>query len=124
MSAPSYGIKNLDHHGLVAGFCQELGIAAIIDKALPAQSDQKHISYGQLLEAMILNGLGFRGRTLHMYSQYFEDKPLERLLGSGIKAEHVNDDALGRCLDALFKYGISELYQLLTHVTHMKLQFK
>lgn len=123
MSAPSYGIKNLDHHGLVAGFCQELGVAAIIDKALPAQSEQKHISYGQLLEAMLLNGLGFTGRTLHMYSQYFQDKPLERLLGSGIKAEHINDDALGRCLDAFFNYGVSDLYQLLSEavIRHLEL---
>lgn len=70
--------KNLEHLGLVAGFCKEIGIASIVDKALPEQSEQKNISYGQLLEAMILNGLGFTGRTLHMYSQYFQDKPLER----------------------------------------------
>lgn len=123
MSAQNYGIKNLDHHGLVAGFCQELGIAALIDKVLPVQSKQKHISYGKLLEAMILNGLGFTGRTLHMYSQYFQDKPLERLLGAGIKSEHINDDALGRCLDALFEYGVSKLYQVLSEavIRHLEL---
>jgi len=117
---PSYKTKNLDHLGLVAGFCNEIGIASIIDKALPEQSEQKNISYGQLLEAMILNGLGFTGRTLHMYSQYFQDKPLdfqdkplERLLGEGIEADHINDDALGRCLDKLFEYGVSDIYQQL-----------
>lgn len=113
MSTPSYKTKNLDHLGLVAGFCKEVGIARIIDKALPEQSEQKNISYGQLLEAMILNGLGFTGRTLHMYSQYFQDKPLERLLGEGIEAKHINDDALGRCLDKLFEYGVSDIYQQL-----------
>lgn len=111
MSTPSYKTKDLDHLGLVAGFCKEVGIAPIIDKALPEQSEQKNISYGQLLEAMILNGLGFTGRTLHMYSQYFQDKPLERLLGEGIEAKHINDDALGRCLDKLFEYGVSDIYQ-------------
>ena len=110
---PSYKTKNLDHLGLVAGFCKDVGIAGIIDKALPEQSEQKNISYGQLLEAMILNGLGFTGRTLHMYSQYFQDKPLERLLGKGIEAEHINDDALGRCLDRLFEYSVSDIYQQL-----------
>jgi transposase len=113
LSTPSYKTKNLDHLGLVAGFCKEVGIANLIDKALPEQSEQKHISYGQLLEAMILNGLGFTGRTLHMYSQYFQDKPLERLLGEGIEAKHINDDALGRCLDKLFEYGVSDIYQQL-----------
>jgi hypothetical protein len=34
-----------------------------------------------------------------MYPEYFADKPVERLLGKGIKAEHINDDALGHCMD-------------------------
>ena len=113
MNAPSIRTKNLDHHGLVAGFCREVGIAKLIDEALPEQPRDKKLSYGQLLEAMILNGLGFTGRTLHMYSQYFDDKPLERLFGEEICAEDINDDALGRCLDKLFEHGVSELYQML-----------
>lgn len=123
MKTPSLISKNLDHHGLVAGFCKEVGVAKLIDAALPEQSKQKHISYGQLVEAMILNGLGFTGRTLHMYSQYFQDKPLERLLGEGIKAEHINDDALGRCLDSLFEHGVSDIYQQLSEavIDHLEL---
>lgn len=113
MTMPQVCTKNLDHLGLVAGFCKEVGIAGLIDKALPEQPSDKKVSYGQLLEAMILNGLGFTGRTLHMYSQYFDDKPLERLLGEGIQACDINDDALGRCLDKLFEHGVSDLYQML-----------
>ncbi|NQY65674.1 MAG: DUF4277 domain-containing protein [Alteromonadaceae bacterium] len=60
---------------------------------------------------MMINGLGFTGLTLHMYSQYFEDKPLDRLIGPGILPEYINDDALGRCLDALYEEGVSSLYQ-------------
>jgi hypothetical protein len=43
---------------------------------------------------MLLNGLGFTGRTLHMYSEFFDDKPVSRLIGEGIEASHTNDDAL------------------------------
>lgn len=110
----TYSIKNLDHLGLVAGMCQEIGIAKLIDQAHPNQSKDKNITYGQLVEAMILNGLGFVGRTLHMYPEYFADKPVERLLGEGVKAEHINDDALGRCLDQLYETGVSALYQTLS----------
>jgi transposase len=102
----SYSTKGLDHLGLISGMNKELGIAKLIDKALPEQSDDKLISYGQLVEAMILNGLGFVGRTLHMYPQYFKERPVERLLGKGIKAEYINDDALGRCLDQLYETGV------------------
>jgi transposase len=119
----TYSIKNLDHLGLVSGMCKEIGVAKIIDQAHPKQSKDKKISYGQLVEAMILNGLGFVGRTLHMYPEYFADKPVERLIGEGIKAEHINDDALGRCLDKLYETGVSALYQTLSArvVEHLEL---
>lgn len=107
----SYSTKGLDHLGLVSGMCKNIGIAKFIDAAHPNQSQDKHISYGQLVEAMILNGLGFVGRTLHMYPEYFADRPVERLIGKGVKAEHINDDALGRCLDQLYETGVSELFE-------------
>jgi len=119
----AYATKGLDHLGLISGMNKELGIAKLIDKALPQQSDDKLISYGLLVEAMILNGLGFVGRTLHMYPEYFKDRPVERLLGKGIKAEYINDDALGRCLDQLYETGVSDIYQTLSAsvVEHLEL---
>jgi len=110
--ASAYAIKNLDHLGLVAGMCRELRVAQHIDAILP-KSVSHHVSHGQALVAMILNGLGFHSRTLHLFPNFFADKPLERLIGPGIQAEHLNDDTLGRCLDALFEAGVSELYQVL-----------
>lgn len=119
----AYSTKGLDHLGLVSGMCKEIGVATIIDKALPKQANDKHITFGQLVEAMILNGLGFVGRTLHMYPEYFSERPVERLIGKGIKAEHINDDALGRCLDQLYETGVSGIYQTLSArvVEHLNL---
>ena len=106
MTYPS--CKSLDHHGLVAGFCKDIQLAQHIDDAL-GHSNKRKVSFGQLFVAMLINGLGFTGRTLHMYSEYFESKPLERLLGESISAADINDDALGRCLDALYEKGVSSL---------------
>jgi transposase len=110
----AYSTKSLDHLGLISGMCKEVQVAKLIDASLPEQSPDKNISFGRLVKAMILNGLGFVGRTLHMYPEYFKDRPVERLLGEGIKAEHINDDALGRCLDALYDAGVSGIYQTLS----------
>jgi len=74
-----YSTKGLDHLGLVAGMNKELGIAKLIDKALPEQCNHKLISYGQLVEAMILNGLGFVGRTLHMSHNILKSAMLSAL---------------------------------------------
>jgi transposase len=118
---PTPYTKTLEHHGLVAGFCHTLGFADIIDKALGGAAPERKISCGQLVTAMVLNGLGFTGRTLHMYSEYFRGKPLDRLLGEGVLPEHINDDALGRCLDTLYEYGVSKLYQQLGEAVVTKL---
>ncbi len=111
MNVTDYATKSIDHLGLVSVLCKELGIAEFIDERLPKQKTQAHVTHGQLLVSMILNGLGFVSRTLHMVPDYFADKPVERLIGTGIQANHINDDALGRCLDKLYEYGVSPLYQ-------------
>lgn len=85
----------------------------MIDAILPKQHQHK-VSHGEALVAMILNGLGFHSRTLHMFSDFFADKPTERLIGPGVLAEHLNDDVLGRCLDALYEADVSLLYQALS----------
>ena len=113
--------KILDHHGLVAGFYHSLGFADIIDKALGGAAPERKISSGQLVTAMVLNGLGFTGRTLHMYSEYFRNKLVDRLIGEDVLPEHINDDALGRCLDSLYEYGVSNLYQQLGEAVVTKL---
>ena len=118
----TYTTKSLDHLGLIAGFCQEINLAALIDNVLDT-SERQQISYGQLFTAMLLNGLGFTGRTMHMYSEFFEDKPVERLIGEGIEPSHINDDALGRCLDALYEKGVSSIYQQIAEkvIKHLNL---
>ena len=72
---------------------------------------------------MILNGLGFTGQSLHMFPQFFANKPLDRLIREGIKPEHMNDKVLGRALDELFELDVSKVYfELAIKVaTHLKL---
>lgn len=122
-SLPQLLIKRLDHHGLVAGMCKELSLARMIDAILPKEAEY-NVSHGQALVAMILNGLGFHSRTLHMFPEFFADKPTERLIGEGVLPEHLNDDVLGRLLDALFEAGVSELYQLIAEKVIEKLKLK
>ncbi|UAW63734.1 IS1634 family transposase [Mycoavidus sp. HKI] len=108
-SAPAIITHVLDHHGLVASKCQDLQLAQRIDKHLTSHPG-RIVSYGTACVAMILNGLGFTNRRLYLTPQFFESKPLEALLGSGIEARHLNDDALGDALDAIAQYGPSKLF--------------
>ena len=99
----------MDHHGLVAAICQDLKIAERIDSRLLSNSRRK-VSPGIATVAMIINGLGFTNRTLYLAHQFFESKPIERLLGVDLKAQDITDDALGHALDDIAEYGSSKLF--------------
>ncbi|MFB6232280.1 MAG: IS1634 family transposase [Salinibacter sp.] len=60
---------------------------------------------------MVLNGLGFVQQALYLTPQFFKARPTERLIGEGIRPEHLNDDTLGRALDSLYDYGVTELFR-------------
>ena len=102
-------VKNLDHLGIIAAIVDELGIVDYINQQL-GEKDTTKISAGLVVKATILNGLGFINSPLYLFSQFFKDKPLEHLLGKGIKASDLHDDRLGRVLDLMFMAGISRLF--------------
>ena len=101
---------NMDHHGLVAAVCQELGIAKRIDEKLWNGDERRVISPGKAVVAMILNGLGFTNRRLYLTHQFYEDKPLDRLLDADIKAKDITDYTLGHTLDEIASYGATQLF--------------
>lgn len=110
---PTYQSQVLDHLGLVAGMFDELGIGEVIDAAIAQDHTKRTVSLGQAVKAMVLNGLGFVNQQLYLVPSFFQNKPLARLVGPEIHAAHLNDDVLGRALEALYEYGIPPLYSLI-----------
>jgi transposase len=110
---PIYQSQVLDHLGLVAGMFDELGIGAVLDQAIPQDMTKRTVSLGQALKAMVLNGLGVVNQRLYLVPRFFQNTPTERLLGAGIAPDHLNDDLLGRALEALYAYGVTPLYSLI-----------
>ncbi len=104
--------KNLDHLGIIAGIIDEIGIVEKINEIFLIDSREK-INTGEVIKAIILNGLGFVSKPLYLFSQFFEDKAIEHLLGYGIKASDLNDDKIGRVMDKLYKYGLTKLFLII-----------
>ncbi len=100
---------SIGHLKIVAGAFDTLGIAGVIDCAIP-KTRQHHLTHGQLVKAIVLNGLGFVERRLYLYPEFFSDIVIDRLLGDGVTTDHLNDDVLGRTLDAIAAYGPTELF--------------
>jgi transposase len=112
-AAGSYVNERLDHLGIVAGVCQEIGLAGWLDEQDP--TNRQLVSVGTATTAMILNGLGFSNRQLYLVPQYFANKPVEHLLGKGITADMLNDDCLGRTLDWLYEHDPTILFAGIAH---------
>jgi transposase len=107
--ASNIRVQDLDHSGIIAGICDEMGLVEQIDKRLGTHP-QEIISPGQVVKAMILNGLGFVSAPLYLFEKFFVGKATEHLLGAGIRPEHLNDDRLGRILDKLAESGLTEIF--------------
>ncbi len=117
----TYQSEVLDHLGLVAGMYDELGIGELLDQLIVQDHTNRTVSVGQAVKAMVLNGLGFINQRLYLVPHFFANKPVERLLGPGIEATHLNDDVLGRALDTLYEHDVTELYRQVAHQAAQRL---
>ncbi|MFN7415171.1 MAG: IS1634 family transposase [Dolichospermum sp.] len=102
-------LKKIDHLGIVAGIVDSIGIVEIINNLVGSNSEEK-VSAGQIVKAMILNGLSMMSQPLYMFPKFFELIACEHLIGAGVKAEYLNDDKLGRVLDKLFIKGLDTVF--------------
>jgi transposase len=114
-------VQNLDHLGIIAGLVDELEIVEQINQHL-GEDRRERISPGVVVKAMILNGLGLVSAPLYLFEQFFEGKAIEHLLGAGVRAEFLNNDRLGRVLDALYLGGLSQLFMSICWVAAQKFQ--
>ena len=100
--------KQLHHLGIVAGVCNEIGLIEAIDRHV--SKPKRKVSVGRAVQAMIVNALGFTGRALYLTPLFMDHKPVDVLIGEGVRSEDLHDDCLGTALDALFHCGLTELF--------------
>ena len=100
--------KLIQHLGIVAGICKETHLIQYIDELIP--KEKRSVSVGQAVVGMILNALGLSGRAMYLTKRFFVSRPVETLIGEGITASQLNDASLGTALDAIYEFGITELF--------------
>lgn len=82
---------------VVAAFARRLGIASIVDRAAPVR-DIAYATHGQVIEALVANRLTSPTPLVHV-EDWATDWAVEEILG--ISPEVLNDDRIGRALDAV-----------------------
>lgn len=103
-----YETRSIDHLGIVAGICREIGLIEQVDQRV--KEKERKVSSGQAVQALILNALGFTSRAMYLVPDYMKTRPVDLLVGEGLNAEDLNDDTLGRGLDDLYEAGVTEVF--------------
>ena len=117
--------QELGHLGLVAGLLKELEVSRRIDEVLEEKSQlTKHVTAGDCICAMIINGLGFTNNAVYLVSRFFENKPLDRLIRPGVTFEHLNDDVLGKALDTIADYDPTDFFANIVFPICMKRKYR
>ena len=114
-------IVNLDHLGIVAGVIDEMELVEEVNKKVGLRGKEA-ISPGQVMKAMILNGLGFLSAPLYLFENFFVGKATEHLIGEGVTAEQLNDDRIGRALDKYYEVGTTNLFTAIALKAAQKFQ--
>ncbi len=104
----TYKQKVIQHLGIVAGICNEIELIKSIDAEI--EKPKRKVTVGQAVQSIILNALGFSGRAMYLHPDYYRKRPVDLLVGEGIEPEDLNEDCLGSALDALYDYGVTELF--------------
>ncbi|CAD5921167.1 Transposase [Planktothrix agardhii] len=114
-------IVNLDHLGIVAGIIDEMELVEEVNKKVGLRAKEA-VSPGQVMKAMILNGLGFLSAPLYLFENFFVGKATEHLIGEGVIAEQLNDDRIGRALDKYYEVGTTNLFTAIALKAAQKFQ--
>jgi RHS repeat-associated protein len=82
---------------VVAAFCRRLDIAGIVDRACPVR-DLAIVTHGQVIEALVANRLTSPTPLVHV-EDWARSWAVPEVFG--VPAEALNDDRIGRALDAV-----------------------
>nr|AMO66170.1 transposase [Kamptonema sp. PCC 6506] len=123
MKKPSEAINivNLDHLGIVAGIIDEMELVEEVNKKVGIKIKET-LSPGQVMKAMILNGLGFLSAPIYLFDAFFVGKATEHLIGEGVTPEQLNDDRIGRALDKYYRAGTTKLFTAIALKAALKFQ--
>jgi transposase len=73
MNQPQVEIKvlNIDHLGIIAGIIDKMELVELVNKQVGIK-EKEMLTPGQIMKAMILNGLGFLSAPLYLERAVFD----------------------------------------------------
>lgn len=99
-------ISQAEHLPLVAAFLDRMGLAAVVNAAVPSEMA---VDLGSVVKLMVLDTLSGRS-PLYRLERFAASVDTELLLGRAVSPGAFNDTTLGRALDAIYECGAGQLF--------------
>ena len=99
-------ITQAEHLPLVAAFLERMGLAAVVNAAVPTEMA---VELGSVVTLMVLDTLSGRS-PLYRLESFAGSVDTELLLGKQVSPGAFNDTTLGRALDAIYECGAGQLF--------------
>ena len=99
-------VTQAEHLPLVAAFLGRMGVAAVVNAAVPTEMA---VDLGSVVKLMVLDTLSGRS-PLYRLESFAASVDAELLLGKQISPGAFNDTTLGRALDAIYEHGAGQLF--------------
>lgn len=108
--SPIMEVQNIGHLGLIASIAKKYKFVERIDRLLPKKGHNQKLSHGNVVLAMIYQGLGLSPEKIYLAEKFFSNLPLEKLFCPGVVASDFKKDTYARTLDAIHQYGPTKFF--------------
>ena len=102
----------VDTTGLIAGIIDWLGLEGYVNTFMGKIGSHVKANSGQILKSLVLQLLSVPYQTLYGTAEFFQNRPIDALLGTNIVPEDLNRHVLGRFLDDVYDADCEKLYVL------------
>ena len=89
---------------LLSAMCDKVGLADRIDTQIKNDQNNRIISTGTAIKALVMNIVAKR-RALYKLNEFYEKTDTEKLFGEGVQPSNMTDDVMARALDELYEIG-------------------
>jgi hypothetical protein len=78
-NCPKFEIEKIGHLGILAAMAKRINLVKIINGLLEKTSNSHKLSHGNIVLAMIYQGLGLSGNPAYLAESFFEEMPMDKL---------------------------------------------
>lgn len=99
-------VARIDHLPIISVFCRRIGLIETVNALVPTEMK---VDAGTIVFLLVVDTLSGRS-PLYRLTEVFEHHDLKTLVGRDTSPEEINDSAVGRVMDRIYRAGTSKIF--------------